>query len=189
MKLKLASAAAVAALCFAAIPAAAANDLWFHVTVQESKGNNENVTVNLPISLIETALTMIPAEKMQNGNIVIDSQEFDAAKLRQLWQEVKGAPDMTYVTVQSNDETIKVAKDRGYLIARTTDRGGKGADVNARIPLAVVDALLSGESNTLNLKAAVAALVDEGAGELVTVSDNSSHVRVWIDSNPEAETR
>ena len=188
MTRKFSLAIALAFLCLTAVPTFAA-DLWFHVTVRETTGNAENVTVNLPISLVESALSLIPAEEMKNGSIVIDSKEFDATKLRQLWQEVKNAPDMTYVTVQSNDETVKVAKENGYLVARTTERGGSGANVHARIPLSVVDALLSGDANTLDLKAALAALVDEGEGELVTVSDDSSHVRVWIDSNPEAGAR
>lgn len=177
-----------AALLLAALvclPATAA-DLWFHVTVQEEGGDNANVTLNLPISIVEKMLPLIPQDEMRDGRIVIDDQEFDAAKLRALWQEVSSSPDMTYVTVKTDNENVKVSKEGGYLIARTTEHSERGAQVHARIPLAVVDALLSGEGNTLNVQAALAALVAEGEGELVTVNDDRNQVRVWIDSRPEA---
>lgn len=177
--------AAVLAVALSALPATAA-DLWFHVTVQDQANGNETVTVNLPISIVEKALPLIPQDQMRDGRIVIDNQEFDAAKLRALWQEVSASPDMTYVTVKSNNENIKLSKERGYLVARTTEHSGSGAEIHARIPLSVVDALLSGEGNSLNVQAALAALVAEGEGELVTVNDDKSQVRVWIDSQPEA---
>lgn len=178
--------ATVALTALFTVSQASAADLWFHVKVNETGGNQENVVVNLPISIVEAALPLIPQEAMQQGNIRIDSQEFDAVKLRALWQQVQGSPDQTYITVKSNDESIEVAKERGYLIARTLESRQGGSKVSARIPLSVVDALLTGEGNTLNIQAALAALVAEGEGELVTVSDDKSHVRVWIDSQPEA---
>jgi hypothetical protein len=176
---------ALAAVLLAALPAQAA-DLWFHVKVQEAEGEHANVTVNLPLSLVESFLAAVPQEHLRDGNIVIENAEFDAARLRELWREVQDTPDMTFVTVATDDETVKVAKDRGYLVARTTDRSEHGAEVNARIPLTVVEALLSGEGNTLNLQAALAALAAHGEGELVTVNERDNTVRVWIDSNPEA---
>ena len=176
---------ALAALLLAAIPAQA-SDLWFHVKVQEAQGDHANVTVNLPLSLVESFLAAVPAEHVRDGNIVIDNAEFDAARLRELWREVQNTPDMTFVTVTTDNETVRVAKDRGYLVADTTERSADGAQVNARIPLAVVEALLSGEGNTLNLQAALAALAAHGEGELVTVNERNNTVRVWIDSSPEA---
>lgn len=180
------SIAVLALVSLFTVAQASAADLWFHVKVNESGGDQENVVINLPISVVEAALPLIPQEAMEQGNIRIDSQEFDAPKLRALWQQIQDSPDQTYVTVKSNNESIQVAKERGYLIARTVESREGGAKVSARIPLTVVDALLSGDGNTLNIQAALAALVAEGEGELVTVSDDKSHVRVWIDSNPEA---
>jgi hypothetical protein len=175
----------LAALLLAALPAEAA-DLWFHVKVQESAGDHANVTVNFPLPLVEKFLAAIPEEHFRDGNIVIEDAEFDAARLRELWREVQNTPDMTFVTVTTDNETVKVAKDRGYLVARTTERSADGAEVHARIPLAVVEALLSGEGNTLNLQAGLAALAAHGEGELVTVNERDNNVRVWIDSSPEA---
>ena len=62
-----------------------------------------------------------------------------------------------------------------------------GADVNVQIPSRVVDALLSGEGEELNFRAAIEALAAEGEGELVTVNDDDDRVRVWVDHIAEAE--
>jgi len=185
MNLRKIFVATLTALLLAALPAAA-SDLWFHVKVNDHGDENASITVNLPISMVEKALALVDDESMRDGRVVIEDTEFDAAKLRELWQEVKGSPDMTFVTVESDDETIKVYKQGGYLMARTAESTEGGANVNARIPLAVVDALLSTGDNTLNIQAALEALVAHGEGELVTVSEGDSSVRVWIDNNPEA---
>ncbi len=178
-------AAAAIACALTALPAAAA-DLWFHVTVNEHKGDNANITVNLPIALVQSALSLVPEETMRDGRIKIDDAEFDAVKLRQLWEQVKQTPDANFITVASDKETVKVFKENGYLVARTTERSEHGSEVHAKIPLAVVDALLSGDRDTLNLQAALDALIAQGEGELVTVNDHENTVRVWIDRTPEA---
>jgi hypothetical protein len=92
---------------------------------------------------------------------------------------------MTFVTVQADDANVRVYKDGDYLMA-VVDEHDDGAQVNARIPLAVVDALLSGAEDELDIRAALEALVAHGPGELVTVNDDETQVRVWIDYNPEA---
>lgn len=186
MKTKQILAATAVALILVAMPAAAASELWLHVKVQGNEDQHERVTVNLPISVVEKALPLIPEEEWQDGQVVIDNAEFDAARLRELWQEVKDTPDMTFVTVQSDDETVRVYKEGAYLVARTTEASEGGAQVHARIPLTVVDALLSGAGNTLNVHAAIQALAAHGEGELVTVTDGDESVRVWIDNVPEA---
>lgn len=177
---------AVLAVMVAAVPAAA-SDMWLHVKVNEAGGDNANVVVNLPLSIVESALPMIPEEQIRDGKIVIDDAEFDAIRLRELWAEVQNSPDMTFVTVQSDDANVRVYKENGYLIARTTEGAADGAQVHARLPLSVVDALLSGEGNELNIRAALDALIAHGEGELVAVADGETTVRVWIDNYPEAD--
>ncbi len=55
------------------------------------------------------------------------------------------------------------------------------------MPFAVVDALLSGDEDKLDIEAAIHALVQEGEGELVTVTSDKDNVRVWVDSIAEAD--
>jgi hypothetical protein len=50
-----------------------------------------------------------------------------------------------------------------------------------------VDALLSGNEDELDIQAAINALVQEGEGELVTVTSDDENVRIWVDSIAEAD--
>lgn len=166
--------------------AMADSDLWLHVKVDEADG--AKVMVNLPIGLVEKALPMIPSGDWHDGRIRIDGDhDWSVAELRDLWQEVRDAQDMTFVTVQDDGENVKVWKEGDYLKVSVLENDGKDAEVNVRIPARVVDALLSGEEDQLNFRAAIEALAAEGEGELVTVNDDNDRVRVWVDHIAEAE--
>lgn len=176
--------AALATLLLAALPLTAtpatAEDLWLHVAVDEGP-DGARVRVNLPLSMAETAIGMIPEEGMRNGRIRIDDSDLTIAELRQLWNQLESSPDATFVEVEEADERVLVSKSGGYLLVTVHGSGEETQRVEAKIPAAVVDALLSGEAEELDLIAAVQALADHGAGELVTVSDDATRVRVWVD--------
>lgn len=166
--------------------AMADSDLWLHVKVDEADG--AKVMVNLPISLVEKALAMIPSGDWHDGHIMIDGDhEWSVSDLRDLWQEVRDAQDMTFVTVQDEGDNVRVWKEGGYLKVSVLEGDGEDTEVNVRIPTRVVDALLSGEEDQLNFRAAIEALAAEGEGELVTVNDDNDRVRVWVDHTAEAE--
>lgn len=163
---------------------ASASDLWLHVRVEEEGG--ATVKVNLPVSMLEKAIPMIPEEHFEHGRIHLDEWETDTAELRELWQEIKGSPDMTFVTVEDENETVKIWKQEGYLLVNVRELEGTKA-VDVRVPITVVDALLSGEESELNITAAIEALAEQGEGELVTVTEEDEHVRIWVDRIAEAE--
>ena len=72
-------------------------------------------------------------------------------------------------------------KIRVFVEELKEDEGAESAErVQVEIPVEVVDALLSGEGEDLNLEAAVARLADQ-RGDIVKVEDGESRVRVWID--------
>lgn len=171
-----------------ALPAAAADDLWLHVTIKES--DDGDVTVNLPLSFVEAAIPLIPEGEFQDGKIVIEDAEFSAADLRGLLDAVRDSPDMTFVTVRAEDGDVDVSKSGAYLLVRASEPGSEGAeptDVNVKVPLRVVEALLEGTAdNEINLLAGLRALADEGEGELATITDGNSKIRVWVDRNPES---
>ncbi len=58
--------------------------------------------------------------------------------------------------------------------------------VDVKVPQAVVEALLSGEGDEIDLAAAIRALAARGEGELVTVDNKDAKVRVWVDQLAEA---
>jgi len=165
---------------------ASAESLWLHVRVDETDG--AKVKVNLPVSMVEKAIAMVPEEHLRHGKIHLDGccDQMSPAELRELWQEIKDSPDMTFVTVEEDDESVRVWKEAGYLKVHVIEQD-KNEKVDVQVPLAVVDALLSGEGEELNLEAAIRALVDEGEGELVTVTGEDEQVRVWVDNIAEAD--
>jgi hypothetical protein len=178
--------AVLAALLLAGLPAAA-EELWFHVKVREHDGDQGNVTVNLPFSIIEKTLPLLPEDALHDGRIRLDhDRDLDAQELRALWKAVTDSPDMTFVTVESNRDKVHVAKDKQYLLVRSDEREGSTSHVDVRIPLDVVDALLSGTGDELDFKAALEALAKRGEGELVSVDDHDATVRIWIDHVAEA---
>lgn len=160
-------------------------DQWVHVKVEGKDA--EQVTVNLPVSLMRAAAAMIPQEVNDDINIAIDDLDMNWNDFLTFWEEVKRAPEATFVTVESKDETVKVRKEGDFVIVKTVESSENGAQVDVKFPLAVVDALLSGPSGTLNFEAALDALSQFGPGNLVTVRDGDETVRVWIDDQNEAE--
>jgi hypothetical protein len=170
----------------AALPAAAAHDLWLHVEVQETSGENANIKVNLPVSLIESFLPMIEDNSdIRDGRIVIDDSELSVDDMRRMLDSFTASPDATFAEVETDDERIVFFKDGAYLRVET-DARAEGTEIRARFPIAVLEALVSGAGNELNVAAALQALADHGPGELVTVRDHDATVRVWIDDLPES---
>lgn len=178
---------AAVALAATALPAAAAPDLWLHVHVDESGSENAQVRVNLPLSLIESMLPMIEgASEIQDGRIVIDDSELSVDDLRRVLHSLVDSPNTTFAEVQTDDERVVFFKDGAYLRVET-EATAEGTEVRARFPIAVLEALVSGPANELDVAAALRALADHGAGDLVTVRDRDATVRVWIDDLPEAD--
>lgn len=165
---------------------ASASDLWLHVRVDETDG--ARIKVNLPVSMVEKAIAMVPEEHLRHGKIHLNEccEHMSPAELRELWQEIQDSPDMTFVTVEEGDESVRVWKEAGYLKVHVLEQD-KSEQVDVQVPLAVVDALLSGDGEELDIEAAIRALVEEGSGELVTVSGDNEKVRVWVDGIAEAE--
>lgn len=169
----------------ALLAGAASADPWIHLQVEEGHGG-DRVSVNLPISLMRAAVNMIPDDVNADIELEFDDVDFDWHEMRAFWDEVKRAPEMTFVTVETRDEHIAVRKEGNMLVIRTTESNEYGAEVDMQLPTAVVDALLSGPEGRFDFAAALDALVDYGPGQLMTVRDGDDRVRIWIDDNPES---
>ena len=171
--------------------AAPADGKWIHIRVVDGDEKQTSVKVNMPLTALVTMADSIEDEHFKDGHITIGHEGIDAAKLREAWQSVRNAKDMDFITVESDDETVKVAKSGRFMIARVHDqRSGKGADgeqVQVRVPLEVVDALLDAPDGQFNIKSALEALAAQHTGELVTVTDGASRVRIWIDDKADTE--
>lgn len=184
----------IALLTFTASTAfatAALAEKWIHIKVEE-ENDDTKVSVNLPMSLITAAMAMIPDEVRTDVDrevrIALDETPFHWDDLRTFWNELKKAPEATFVTVETRDQTVEVKKEGNYVLIKTTEiNSSRGTKVDVKFPLAVVDGLFSGPEGTLNFEAALNALAEEGDGHIVSVQDDRTNVRIWIDEQNESE--
>lgn len=170
-------------------------DQWIHVRVISKEDKGEVVRVNVPIEMAEQVIPAIHKDNLKNGRLHLDNAHVDDVDFRALLDAVRTAKDGQYVTVQSNENNVKVEKKAGYLYVFVTDKdeakksvksdakaAARESRVEVKIPLKVVDALFSGGKDELDLVAALKALSANGDVELVSVKDSENTVRVWIDS-------
>ena len=189
----------VAVACVFSTGLAAAADRWVHVKVIDKGEDGERVRVNIPLTLAEKVLPTINADKLHEGRVKVNELTSDRVDLRALLAAVREAQDNEYVTVDSRHETVRVAKQNGFVIIKVQEQGeaakkvsheGKrdhASEVDIKIPFPVVEALLSGDNDEINVLAGLRALDKFQDLDLVTVNDEDSSVRIWVDSKNTAE--
>jgi hypothetical protein len=161
----------------------ASKDRWLHVRVISSDAKGETVRVNVPLELAEKVLPAINKDRLHAGRVKIDNAHMDDVDLRALVEAIRTAKDGEFVTVQSNDCDVRVAKQTNHLIIHVLDKqNAKKSEVEIKVPMKVIDALFSAGKDELDLVAALHALSSQGDTELVSVKDHENTVRVWLDS-------
>jgi len=192
---------ALSACAFLPVPSLAQttskSDQWIHVRVESKENKGETVRVNVPVEMAEKVLPAIRHENLHNGKVHIENAHLDDVDLRAMLDAVRTAKDGEYVTVQSNENNVRIAKSAGYLYIHVTDKSSdkkadkdatakasaaKESKVEIKIPMKVVDALFSAGKDELDVVAALHALSANGDTELVSVKDEENTVRIWIDS-------
>ncbi len=161
---------------------------WLHVRVICTEGKGDTVRVNVPLELAEKVLPAVNHDRLHNGKVRIDSSDIKDVDLRAVMEAIHSAKDGEYVTVQGNDNDVRVAKEGNHLIVHVVDKGGtKKSQVEVKVPMKVVEALLSAGKDELDLVAALHALSSQGDVELVSVKDSENTVKVWLDSKNVAD--
>ena len=153
------------------------------VICNDAKG--ETVRVNVPLELAEKVLPAVNHDRLHDGKVKIDSAHVEDVDLRVLMDAIRTARDGEYVTVQGNENDVRVAKESNHLIIHVVDKGkggSKNSQVEIKVPMKVIDALLSAGKDELDLVAALHALGAQGDTELVSVKDRENTVKVWLDS-------
>jgi hypothetical protein len=146
-----------------------------------SKG--ETVRVNVPLDMAEKVLPAIDHDRLHNGKVRIGCMDCDGVDVRTLFEAVRTAKDGEYVTVQSNDADISVMKKDGQMLVHVHDKNrSKDSRIEVKVPMKVVEALLSGTKDELDIVAGLHALAGQGDVELVSVKDDQNTIRVWLDS-------
>ena len=156
---------------------------WIHVEVTSDGGTNMNL--NLPLAAVTAMLALAPETIVREGQLQLGgSTEVPVVAIRTMWQELRAAGDVEFVTIQHEDQDVRIAREGEIILVRVSGRDGDDeADVRVEIPVPVVDALLSGEGDTLNIRAAIDEL-SMLRGELVRVIESDNNIRIWIDESP-----
>jgi hypothetical protein len=161
----------------------AKGDRWLHVRVISTDGRGETVRVNVPLELAEKVLPAVNHDRLHAGKVRIDSAQMDDVDLKTILAAIRTAKDGEYVTVQGNDNDVRVAKEGNHLMIHVVDKSNsKKCQVEIKVPMKVIDALLSAGKDELDLVAALHALSAQGDTELVSVKDSENTVKVWLDS-------
>ena len=178
--------AAATLLCLASIARAQdAPQPWIHVEV--SGGDDDaNVSVNLPLAAAEVLVSMIPPDRIGGGEIQLTDSGVSVSipALRKTWRQLMDAGDAEFITIEHENDTVRVARSGDEIEVRMARGGDGGETAEMRLPVAVVDALLSGDGDTLDLRAAVEQL-GRLRGDIVRVREDDRSIRVWIDETPQ----
>lgn len=163
-----------------------AADSWLHVRVDSH--DDERVRVNVPLSLVEAILPLIDDSDIDlDGRIRIDETDLEVEEVVAFLKAVRDAEDGVYVTVEDHHDNVRVAKEGKYLKIEVTEGRSDPETVHVRIPIRVLDALVSGKDGELDVMAGIRALGEEGEGEIVAVSEEDAEVRVWVDQKSDSD--
>jgi len=156
---------------------------WLHVRVVSSNAKGETVRVNVPLELAEKVLPAIDHDRLHNGKVRVGCMDCDGVDVRTIFEAVRSSKDGEFVTVQSNDADVSVMKKEGMLYVHVHEKNKpKHSQVEVKVPMKVVEALLSGSKDELDIAAGLHALASQGDVELVSVKDDENTIRVWLDS-------
>ena len=156
---------------------------WIHVEISGESG--ENINLNLPVAALSAMIAMAPDTIVEDGQLQLgDTHELPVAAIRDMWRELRDVGDAEFVTVQHEGQNVRIAREGETILVNVNNQDGDASEeVRVEVPVSVVDALLSGGGDTLNVRAAIDEL-STLRGELVRVIESDSNIRIWINENP-----
>ncbi len=159
------------------------DDPWIHITVVERDKGGSTVEINLPLAMIGTALSLVPDSALAKGRLQINANGVSLDDIRRLWSQLRATGDAQFVKVREQGSDVTVSREGDLLKVRVDGTGPEAETVRMQLPVALVDALFAGAGDQVNL-AGAAKQLETTRGEVLTVEDSDSHVRIWIDERP-----
>ena len=178
-----AAAAAMVVVPLGAQEAAEETGSWLHVQIESKGAETGQMALNLPLRAVGAFVAMAPEEVVSSDGRLTVAEEHgvSVSEIRTMWRELMAAGDSEFAAVQRDDRTVRVARADDQIEINVTS-----VDANIRIdlPVVVIDALLSGDGETLNLVAAIDQLGDL-RGDIVRVTEETRQIRIWVDESAE----
>ena len=131
---------------------------------------------------------VVPHRAITDGQLDLAGQDVpvSVSAVRGVWEALMGVGDSEFVTVEEANETVRVARVSDFIEIQVERRSSDDADtadgktIDVQLPITVVDALLSGDSDKLNVSVAIERL-GTLRGDIVRVTETDRQIRVWID--------
>lgn len=155
-----------------------AADRWLHMRVDDADGTR--VSINLPFSIVEKAAPLIPVDAMRHPHMRCNGESIDSAAFRNAVRQTATTGTASY---DEDGHHVVITRANGSISILANDIDG-GDTVRVRLPASIVDPLVSGRGEEIDLRAAVIALVQQGAGDLMVADTDDTTVHVWIDEKP-----
>jgi len=157
---------------------------WIHIRVESAKGTSGDLSFNVPIEMASAVLPAIPSDHDHHGKFNLQAS-INGSDLRALLDSVRNSPDNVYATMERRGSEVSVAKSGRYLLIKIVNKPSpehrSGKTIAIKVPISVVRAMLTSNSDELDVNAGIHALAREGEVD-VTVNSEKETVRVWTDT-------
>ena len=136
-------------------------------------------------SLSRSSAWQPPSSRPRGGSPCLGTTRRSTMEaMHSLWRAIENVGDTEFLTVESEDETVRIARTGDQIHVQMEEGDEEGRETaDIRLPIVILDALFSGDSNSLNVSAAVDRL-SELRGDIVHATGDDYQVRVWVDERP-----
>ena len=158
-------------------------ELWMHVEVRGEGAENTNL--NIPLGAAEAILALAPGTFVREGQLQLGSKnELPVNAIRAMWLELRDVEDEEFVTMRHQGRVVRFSREGAMVHVNMTDREGDfSGGVQVEVPVPVIDALLSADSDVLDVRAAIQEF-SVLSGKMIRIVEEDRNVQIWIDSNP-----
>ena len=183
MMTRLSQACCILSLLLAAgLAQARGGILWLHIRVTDAASDKDRVNVNLPLSLADMALDLLDDPNIKSGRVRLDGREVSLVRIRQVWSELRKLGDGELLTVKEGEQVVSLWRVGAGIRLETREGGGGSRKLQLEVPVRLVDALLAGDGESLDVRGALDELKEGPRGEILKLTDeDGGRVRVWID--------
>jgi hypothetical protein len=172
------AATAILALAPLATPAVASDDpaVMLRVEVNGTGTDNAKVKVSLPLSLIEVVV-----ESVDTSHVMRDLKTEKGIDLKKLWHDLKNANVDEFITVEKDNEKVKVYKERDVFRVTIQEEGNDSPNIEVRIPFSIMDYLTENHDDGIKLSEMVAGLKAQFPLTIVEAHHDGQNVKVWLE--------